>query len=185
MRVSIEQEVLLTAEQLAIDEGWMREALQLAEASASDGEVPVGAVVVSNGERIGAGRNAPIGRCDPSAHAEIQAIRAACAQESNYRLPGATLYVTIEPCTMCVGAIVHARIARVVFGAREPKAGAVVSQNNLFTHQSMNTQVSYAEGILEQECRQMMTAFFSERRARKKQLRQSALAKDTQEGRSR
>lgn len=159
---------------LETDQYWMRQALVLARASADEGEVPVGAVVVRDGELLGEGRNGPIGQCDPSAHAEIQALRAACSNEKNYRIPGSTLYVTIEPCTMCVGAIVHARVDRVVFGAREPKAGAVVSQNNLLAHASMNTQVSYAEGILEEECREMMTAFFSERRARKKQLKQAA-----------
>lgn len=161
-------------EQRLIDESWMRQALALAQQSAQEGEVPVGALVVRDGQVLGEGRNGPIGQCDPSAHAEIQALRAACAQEQNYRLPGATLYVTIEPCTMCAGAIVHARIDRLVFGAYEPKAGAVVSQNKVFEHPSMNTQVSYAQGILEHECAQLMSRFFSERRARKKQLKRAA-----------
>ncbi len=161
-------------DQLATDQHWMRKALELAQVSAKEGEVPVGALIVRDGELLGEGRNGPIGACDPSAHAEIQALRSACLNERNYRIPQSTLYVTIEPCTMCVGAIIHARVDRVVFGAREPKAGAVVSQNNLLSHASMNTQVSYAEGILEEECREMMTAFFSERRARKKQLKQAA-----------
>lgn len=162
------------SEQRANDEYWMRRALALAAQSAAEGEVPVGAVIVRDGQLIGEGRNGPIGACDPSAHAEIQALRAACAQEKNYRLPGATLYVTIEPCTMCAGAIVHARVDRVVFGAREPKAGAVVSQNALFEHPSMNTQVSVSQGILDAECASLLSDFFGERRARKKLLKQSS-----------
>lgn len=156
-----------------IDLVWMQRALKLAEEAGNEDEVPVGAVIVRDGKLLGEGRNGPISACDPTAHAEIQAIRAACESERNYRLPGATLYVTIEPCTMCIGAIVHARIARVVFGAREPKAGAVVSQNTLLSHPCMNTEVSYAEGVLDEECAQTMTAFFDERRAKKKRLKQS------------
>lgn len=157
---------------------WVGEALKLAEQAGAQGEVPVGAIIVRDGEVLGEGSNAPITTCDPTAHAEVRAIRAACEHERNYRLPGATLYVTIEPCTMCVGAIVHARIARVVFGAREPKAGAVASQNQLLSHASMNTEVSYAEGVLAQECAHIMTQFFDERRANKKKLKQSAGKKD-------
>lgn len=162
------------SEQRANDEFWMRRALELAVQSADEGEVPVGAVIVRDEQLIGEGRNGPIGACDPSAHAEIQALRAACAQEKNYRLTGATLYVTIEPCTMCAGAIVHARVDRVVFGAREPKAGAVVSQNALFEHPSMNTQVSVSHGILQAECASLLSDFFSERRAHKKRLKQAS-----------
>ena len=161
-----------SSQQAAEDLRWMQRALALAAQSAELGEVPVGAVLVHDGEIIGEGRNSPIANCDPSAHAEIQALRDAGQNEANYRLPGSTLYVTIEPCTMCVGAIVHARVDRVIFGAREPKAGAVVSQNQLLSHASVNTEVSYSEGILEEECRLMMSTFFSERRAKKKQLKQ-------------
>ncbi|WP_286749585.1 tRNA adenosine(34) deaminase TadA, partial [Marinobacter sp. UBA2688] len=109
------------------DYSWMKRALQLARQAGAAGEVPVGAVVVLDGREIGAGYNAPISGCDPTAHAEIRALRDAARRAGNYRLPGATLYVTLEPCTMCVGAIVHSRISRLVYGAAEPKAGAVVS----------------------------------------------------------
>lgn len=164
----------VSTEQQQIDEQWMRQALALAEQAAAQGEVPVGALVVRDGVVLGEGKNGPIGQCDPSAHAEIQALRAACAKERNYRLPGATLYVTIEPCTMCAGAIVHARVDRVVFGATEPKAGAVVSQSKIFELPCMNTQVDYAQGILAQQCSELMSRFFSERRARKKELKRAA-----------
>jgi tRNA(adenine34) deaminase len=153
------------------DEKWMQRALELAHHAAQEGEVPVGALVVRDNMVLGEAWNRPIGSCDPSAHAEINALRQAAKNEGNYRLTGATLYVTIEPCTMCVGALVHARVARVVFGAREPKAGAVVSQNNLFEHPSMNTNIVYAEGILADECRQAMSEFFAFRREQKKQLK--------------
>lgn len=161
------------------DEHWMRLALNLAKEAGEDGEVPVGAVIVRDGVCIGQGRNQPIAACDPSAHAEISALRDACQQEGNYRLPGATLYVTIEPCTMCVGALVHARIDRIVFGAREPKAGAVVSQNDLLNHSSMNTTISYAEGVLEGESSALMTDFFSQRRERKKKLKKQLAQSST------
>lgn len=149
----------------------MQRALELAAIAASEGEVPVGAVLVREGEVIGEAWNRPIGACDPSAHAEVRVIRQAAEKERNYRLPGTTLYVTIEPCTMCVGAMVHARIDRLVFGAREPKAGAVVSQNNLLSHPSMNTEIVYDEGILAEKCSQIMTDFFAFRRQQKKQIR--------------
>ncbi len=151
------------------DETWMRHALVLAQRAASEGEVPVGAVLVRDGEVLGEGFNAPISGCDPTAHAEIQALRAAASSLANYRLPGATLYVTIEPCTMCVGALIHARISRLVFGAREPKAGAVVSQNNLLAHPAMNTQISYAEGVLADECSALISRFFAQRREQKRE----------------
>jgi tRNA(adenine34) deaminase len=159
--------------QQEIDERWMQHAISLAERAAQEGEVPVGAVVVRDNEVIGEAWNRPIGSCDPSAHAEVRAIRAAAEHERNYRLPGTTLYVTIEPCTMCVGALVHARVDRLVFGAREPKAGAVVSQNNLLSHPSMNTEVSYAEGIMADQCSQLLRDFFAFRRKQKKQIRQT------------
>lgn len=156
----------------------MQHALALAHVAAEEGEVPVGALVVRDDVLLGEAWNRPIGNCDPSAHAEINALRIAAKNEGNYRLPGATLYVTIEPCTMCVGALVHARVARVVFGAREPKAGAVVSQNSLFEHPSMNTNIVYAEGILADECRQVMSDFFAFRREQKKQLKMNARQKN-------
>ena len=161
----------------AQDEKWMQRALELAKHAAEEGEVPVGALVVRDNIVLGEAWNRPNGNCDPSAHAEINALRQAAKNEGNYRLSGATLYVTIEPCTMCVGALIHARIARVVFGAREPKAGAVVSQNNLFEHPSVNTNIVYYEGILADECSQTMSDFFAFRREQKKQIKMNARLK--------
>ena len=128
------------------DEYWMHRALELARAGEAAGEVPVGAVLVRDGEALGEGWNAPIGRCDPTAHAEIVALRAAASALSNYRLSGSTLYVTIEPCAMCAGALVHARVARVVFAAREPRAGAVASQLRLLDGDFLNHRVEWCEG---------------------------------------
>ena len=156
------------------DEQWMREALNLARQAADAQEVPVGAVLVRDGVIIGRGANQPIGACDPSAHAEIIALRTAAASDNNYRLPGATLYVTIEPCTMCVGAMIHARIDRLVFGAREPKAGAVISQNRLLEHSAVNTRIEVTEGVLAEECSSLISTFFADRRARQKALKQAA-----------
>jgi len=135
------------------------------------GEVPVGAVLVRNDavasdEILGAGFNCPISTHDPTAHAEIVALRAASKAVSNYRLPGTTLYVTIEPCAMCVGAIIHARVERVVFGALEPRAGAVISSQRLFDATHFNHRVSYTGGILADECANIMQQFFRSRRAR-------------------
>ena len=158
-------------EQAEFDEKWMQLALDFAKQSAEEGEVPVGAVLIRQGELLAAAGNRPITECDPTGHAEIRALRAAALHDANYRLPGTTLYVTLEPCTMCVGAIVHARVDRVVFGAREPKAGAILSQNNLLNHVSMNTSVSYTEGVLANECSRVLTDFFEQRRAQKRQLK--------------
>jgi len=130
--------------------------------------VPVGAIVVKDGKIMGEGWNQPVGSHDPSAHAEIIALRQAAADQTNYRIPGTTLYVTIEPCTMCVGAMVHARISRLVFGAKEPKAGAVVSQNCLLDHPAMNTEIAVLEGTLEAQCGQLMSDFFALRRKQHK-----------------
>ena len=143
----------------------MREALAQAEAARRSGEVPVGAVVVFGGAVIGAGANAPIGSCDPTAHAEIVALRAAARQAGNYRLTGAELYVTIEPCQMCVGAMIHARIARVYYGAPEPKAGAIESAMRAHEHPSLNHRLEAVGGVLEADCRAVMQAFFQDRRA--------------------
>lgn len=142
----------------------MRAALQQARLAAQAGEVPVGAVVVIDDEVAGAGFNQPIGSHDPTAHAEIVAIRAAAARVGNYRLTGATLYVTVEPCLMCVGAMVHARIGTVVFGAPEPKAGAIVSTLAAHELPSLNHRMAADGGVLEAECRQIIQAFFRERR---------------------
>jgi len=151
------------------DEYWMQKALALAEQAAASGEVPVGAVVVRDGKLIGEGCNGPIGRQDPTAHAEVLALRHAAETIGNYRMPRATLYVTIEPCTMCVGAMVHARIDRLVFGAREPKAGAVISQNTLLQHPAMNYVIDYSEGIRAEQCSRLISDFFAARRAQKRQ----------------
>lgn len=155
----------------AADEHWMRHALQLARRAAELHEVPVGAVIVRDGVLLGEGFNHPISGCDPTAHAEIAALRAACSHEKNYRLPGATLYVTIEPCTMCAGAIVHARIARVVFGAVEPKAGAVVSTQRFFEQPQLNHLTRFEGGCLADECSQTMSDFFKTRRDQQKALK--------------
>jgi tRNA(Arg) A34 adenosine deaminase TadA len=147
------------------DESFMREALRLAADAAARGEVPVGAVVVLNGSIVGRGFNQPIGTHDPTAHAEIVALRDAGTRVDNYRLTGSTLYVTIEPCQMCVGAMVHARVARLVFGALEPKAGAIESAMRAHEHPALNHRMVAEGGVLEEECRDMIQAFFASRRA--------------------
>ena len=156
------------------DERWMAEALALAERAAALGEVPVGAVVVRAGEVIGQGWNQPISGMDPTAHAEIMALRDAARRVGNYRLLDADLYVTIEPCTMCAGAIVHARIRRVVFGASEPKAGALESRQQLFDEPWLNHRVLWQGGVLAEACSRKISAFFRERREKKRQLRAAA-----------
>ena len=145
-------------------EYWMRQALVQAQIAADHGEVPVGAVLVADGKLLGKGFNQPISSHDASAHAEICALRHASQIRQNYRLPGSTLYVTIEPCTMCVGALVHARIATLVFGAREPRAGAVVSQQQLLDARYYNHKVDYLEGILRDECAELIQMFFRHKR---------------------
>ena len=142
----------------------MRLALAEAEAAGRAGEVPVGAVVVLDDQEIGAGHNQPIGAHDPTAHAEIVALRAAAARVGNYRLTGATLYVTIEPCMMCVGAIVHARIATLVYGAPEPKAGAVESTQRAHEHPALNHRLVTVSGVLAGECGDIVARFFKSRR---------------------
>ena len=149
------------------DQYFMREALALAAQGALLGEVPVGAVVVQNGEIIGRGYNCPISGSDPSAHAEMVAIREAAKAVDNYRLPGSTLYVTLEPCSMCAGLIVHSRVARVVYGALEPKAGIVQSQGQFFSQGFLNHRVLYEGGVLGEECGVMLSEFFRIRRAAK------------------
>ena len=144
----------------------MRAALAQAADAGRRGEVPVGAIVVIDGGVVGEGFNQPIAASDPTAHAEIVAMRAAASRLGNYRLTGATLYVTIEPCQMCVGAMVHARIARVVYGAREPKAGAIESAMRAHEHPSLNHRLVAVGGVLEDECRAMIQRFFEERRVR-------------------
>ncbi len=143
---------------------FMEMALELAREAGNHGEVPVGAVLVRAGEVIGRGRNSPLGASDPTAHAEIVALRAAAAEAGNYRLPEATLYVTIEPCAMCVGAMVHARIARLVFGAREPRAGAVVSREALAEKTWLNHRIEVTEGVLAEPCGALLRSFFASKR---------------------
>jgi tRNA(adenine34) deaminase len=142
----------------------MRRALDLARHAEAAEEVPVGALVVLDDEVIGEGWNQPIVSRDPTAHAEIVALRAAAAQIKNYRLPGATLYVTLEPCVMCAGAIVQARIMRVVFGAADPKAGAAGSVFNLLESSALNHRAQIAGGVLAEECGQSLKAFFQAKR---------------------
>jgi tRNA(Arg) A34 adenosine deaminase TadA len=147
------------------DEHFMQLALQQARQGGGLDEVPVGAVLVRDGEVIGAGFNCPISTHDPSAHAEMVAIRAAAANVANYRLPGSTLYVTLEPCSMCAGLIVHSRIQRVVFGATEPKAGVVVSRGEFFTQDFLNHRVLVEGGVLAEECANALREFFRMRRS--------------------
>ena len=156
------------------DRAAMLLALDQARLAAAEGEVPVGAVVVLDGEVIASGYNRPIGALDPSQHAEMQAIRQACLAVGNYRLPGATLYVTVEPCTMCAGLLVHSRIARLVYGAVEPKSGAVASNLNLLQTGPYNHRIDVTGGLLADECSTLMSDFFAERRARQKALKQAA-----------
>ncbi len=146
------------------DEAPMRRAIELAGRAQEEGEVPVGAVVVADGRIVGEGWNRPIVAADPTAHAEIQALRAAAAALGNYRLGGATLYVTLEPCAMCVGAIFHARIARVVFGAADPKTGAAGSVVNLFAETRLNHHATVEGGLLAGECGALLKRFFTARR---------------------
>ena len=148
----------------ATDEHWMRCALELARQAEEEGEVPVGALVILDNQIIGEGWNQPIGLHDPSAHAEIAALRDAARRRSNYRLPGATLYVTLEPCVMCVGAITHARIARVVYGATDPKSGAAGGMFSLLGSEQFNHRVEITGGVLADECGNLLRNFFQSRR---------------------
>ena len=142
----------------------MQRALGLAGAAAARGEVPVGAVLVRGGERVGEGANCPLGTHDPTAHAEIVALRSAAQLLADYRLAGSTLYVTLEPCIMCASAIIHARVQRVVFGAWDPKAGAAGSIIDVFTLPQLNHRVDVFGGVLEQECASVLQEFFARRR---------------------
>ena len=143
----------------------MRTALECARKAADAGEVPVGAVVVKDGRVIGEGFNQPIASHDPTAHAEIVALRAAAKSIANYRLTNATMYVTVEPCLMCVGAMIHARIGLVVFGALEPKAGALLSMTNAHEIAGLNHRMSVAGGVLADDCRELLQQFFQARRS--------------------
>jgi tRNA(adenine34) deaminase len=148
----------------ATDEDFLREALELAREAERGGEVPVGAVVVLDGRVLGRGRNSPISRSDPTAHAEILALREAAAATGNYRLEGATMYATLEPCVMCAGALVAARISRLVFGARDLRFGGVRSKFRLADAEVLNHRVAIVEGVLGAECAELMQRFFDSRR---------------------
>jgi tRNA(adenine34) deaminase len=150
----------------------MHHALALADKAADLGEVPVGAVLVRDGELIGEGWNQTISSSDPSAHAEMLALRAAAKASDNYRLPGSTLYVTLEPCTMCVGVLIHARVGRLVYGATEPKAGMVDSNANQLEQPWYNHSVQWQGGLLEEESRSKLQAFFQSRREARRELNQ-------------
>jgi tRNA(adenine34) deaminase len=152
-----------SAQQL-VDDAMMAEALALAHAAGERGEVPVGAIVVRDGTIVGRGGNAPIVGNDPTAHAEIAALRDAARTLANYRLPGCTLYVTLEPCAMCAGAIMHARIARLVFGARDPKTGACGSVIDLFAERRLNHHAQVTSGVRADECGTLLSQFFAARR---------------------
>jgi tRNA(adenine34) deaminase len=150
--------------QAEFDLQFMQQALDQAKLAAAAGEVPVGAVLVRDGQVISSGFNQPITNSDPSAHAEMMALRSAAQDASNYRLPGTTLYVTLEPCTMCAGAMLHARVERVVFGAADPKTGAAGSVLNVFSEKQINHQTQVEGGIMSEECGQILRDFFKERR---------------------
>lgn len=159
-------------EQAERDAAWMRYAMDLAAKGEAAGEVPVGAVIVKDNQVIGEGWNQPISSHDPTAHAEVVAIRMAAQALNNYRLPGCTLYVTLEPCTMCVGALVHARIERLVFGTTEPKAGAIQSQSRLLDSHWFNHRVNCQGAVLATECQHQLSYFFQQRRLQLKAQRQ-------------
>lgn len=146
------------------DIDFMRLALAEAQQGAALGEVPVGAVLVRNGQVIGRGFNQPISSQDPSAHAEMVALRAAAQAEGNYRLPDSTLYVTLEPCTMCAGLLIHSRIKRLVYGATEPRAGAIASQSQVLAQPWMNHRIEVEGGVLAEECGELLRGFFKDRR---------------------
>lgn len=160
------------------DEDFMRLALAEAQKAAELGEVPVGAVVVLNGEIIATAFNQPIGRSDPSAHAEMLALRAAAEKLGNYRLPGCELFVTLEPCIMCAGAIMHARLARVVYAATDPKTGAAGSVINPFEDRRLNHHTEVVGGVLAEAASQQLSAFFAGRRAAQKAARKAATGDD-------
>jgi tRNA(adenine34) deaminase len=160
------------------DEQWMQYAIGLATKGEAIGEVPVGAVIVNENKILGEGWNQPITSCDPTAHAEIIALRQAATNIQNYRLVGSTLYVTLEPCTMCVGALVHARISRLIFGTTEPKAGAVVSQAHILDAAYLNHKLDYSGGLLANECQHQLSSFFQQRREQKKVQRQEIQRED-------
>ena len=154
----------MSDERESLDLFWMQRALELARQAEAEGEVPVGAVLVKEDQILGEGWNAPIGEHDPTAHAEIRALRNAATRLGNYRLPDTTLYVTLEPCVMCAGAIIHARIQRVVYGAVDPKTGAAGSVFDILNSELHNHRVNISGGVLEQECSTLLKDFFQAKR---------------------
>lgn len=157
------------------DEKWIKKAILEAMAAAAQGEVPVGAVLVRDNQLISTGRNGPIALNDPTAHAEINAIRAAAATLENYRLPGTTLYVTLEPCVMCIGAILHARIDRLVYGAPDPKSGAISSVYNIGQDGLLNHTLEIEGSVLEHKCAALLKDFFGKKRQTRKQARADSI----------
>ncbi len=155
-------------DKMATDEKWMQHALKLAKKAEAQDEVPVGAVIVLNDQIIGEGWNQPISSDDPTAHAEIMALRDAGEKIGNYRLPNATIYVTLEPCTMCAGAIIHARLAKLVYAVDDPKTGACGSVFNLLQTEELNHKVEIEKGVMEEENRSLIQSFFKEKRAKQK-----------------
>jgi tRNA(adenine34) deaminase len=148
----------------SVDARWMRVAIEEARAAAERGEIPVGAVVVRGGLSLGRAGNASVSLHDPTAHAEVLALRAAGAEAANYRLPGATLYATVEPCAMCMGALLHARVERLVCGCMDPKGGAAGSVVDLANHERLNHRLTVTTGVLQVECRELLQRFFAARR---------------------
>ncbi len=146
------------------DEQWMQQALRLASMAAAKGEVPVGALIVRNGTVLGEGYNCPIESVDPTAHAELIALRQACGTANNYRLPESTLYVTLEPCPMCAGALVHARVQRVVYGTPDPRSGAAGTVMNILASEALNHRCQVSGGVLREQCADLLTDFFKSRR---------------------
>ena len=149
---------------MARDVYWMQQALDCAHIALKQGEVPVGAILVRDDQLIARGWNQPITQCDPTAHAEIVALRNGANALGNYRLPNTTLYVTLEPCLMCLGAIIHARVARVVFGAKDPKSGAMVSVFQVDSIFALNHRITYSDSVLYAQCGELLTRFFREKR---------------------
>ena len=147
------------------DEHWMTQALELADHARAMGEVPVGAIVVKRGEVVGQGWNQPIQKCDSTAHAEVCAIRSANKTLGSYRLPGSVLYVTLEPCVMCAGAMIHARIERVVFGAYDPKTGAAGSVFDIVGTEQLNHEIEYTGGVMADACSELLREFFKQKRS--------------------
>ncbi len=169
-------ELQAAQQQDVLDARWMHYAIKLAAQGEALGEVPVGAVIVKDEQILGEGWNQPITSHDPTAHAEVVALRQAAEKAQNYRLVGATLYVTLEPCTMCVGALVHARIGRLVFGTNEPKAGVVVSQARLLDASYFNHRVEFEGGVLAERCQHQLSYFFQRRRQQKRDEKQAGVA---------